>query len=115
VPAADAVPYLRIVFERPSRFPAAVAAAVLLFGSLSQNIAHAQQIGLVTSPPVHAATTSVRDDANALPLHRPWPAPVGHRQPRSADVPRDKAFAAWEREQSIQNHRLDRSLIICRC
>ncbi|WJR75592.1 hypothetical protein [Bradyrhizobium sp. NP1] len=44
----------------------------------------------------------------------PWLAPVGHRQPRQADVPRHEAVSTWERQQQQVDQELDRKLIICR-
>jgi hypothetical protein len=44
----------------------------------------------------------------------PWLAPVGHRQPRQADVPRHEAVSTWERQQQRVDQELDRKLIICR-
>ena len=44
----------------------------------------------------------------------PWLAPVGHRQPRRADVPQSEALSAWERQQRQFDQELDRRLIICR-
>lgn len=44
----------------------------------------------------------------------PWPAPVGHRQPRVADIPQSSDLSAWEREQQQLDAELDRKLIICR-
>ncbi|MFH0302160.1 hypothetical protein AAFX91_34260 [Bradyrhizobium sp. 31Argb] len=49
-----------------------------------------------------------------LTAQRPWLAPVGHRQPHQADVPRHEAVAAWERQQQQFDQELDRKLIICR-
>ena len=42
------------------------------------------------------------------------PAPVGHRQPRLADVPRQDSVAAWESQQREANEELDRKLVICK-
>jgi hypothetical protein len=44
----------------------------------------------------------------------PWLAPVGHRQPHHADVPRHETVSAWGRQQRQADHALDRKLIICR-
>jgi hypothetical protein len=49
-----------------------------------------------------------------LTTHLPWLAPVGHRQPHQAGVPRHEAVSAWERQQLQADHELDRKLIICR-
>ena len=58
--------------------------------------------------------TSASED-RALPTSRlPWLAPVGHRQPRLAEVPRSEAVSTWERQQRQLDQELDRKLIICR-
>ena len=58
--------------------------------------------------------TSASGD-RALPTSRlPWLAPVGHRQPRLAEVPRSEAVSTWERQQRQLDQELDRKLIICR-
>ncbi|WFU69287.1 hypothetical protein [Bradyrhizobium sp. CB2312] len=44
----------------------------------------------------------------------PWVAPVGHRQPRLADVPRHESVAAWESQQRQADAELDRKLVICK-
>ena len=49
-----------------------------------------------------------------LTAHLPWLAPVGHRQPQQADVPRHETLSVWEREQQRADRELDRKLIICR-
>ena len=49
-----------------------------------------------------------------LTSHSPWLAPVGHRQPRQADIPQNEVLSAWEREQQHGDDELDRKLIICR-
>jgi hypothetical protein len=49
-----------------------------------------------------------------LTSHSPWLAPVGHRQPRRADIPQNEVLSAWEREQQHGDDELDRKLIICR-
>jgi hypothetical protein len=51
---------------------------------------------------------------NGLTSHSPWLAPVGHRQPRRADIPQNQVLSAWEREQQYAYDELDRKLIICR-
>jgi hypothetical protein len=44
----------------------------------------------------------------------PWIAPVGHRQPRLADVPQREVVSGWERQQLQAAQELDRKLVICR-
>lgn len=97
MPLAGAVPYLHIILQRTVRYAAVIATAVTLSGVLSPMTARAAQ------------------DSSELTSHRPWLAPVGHRQPQRADVPHDGAFAARERGQRMLDNVFDRSLIICRC
>lgn len=49
-----------------------------------------------------------------LTSRSPWLAPVGHRQPRRADVPQHQAGSAGEQQQKQVDRELDRKLIICR-
>ncbi len=122
----DAVPYLHIIVKRSTRYAAVVAAGLVLFGLLSPTAVTAQRsAGAVTNLSVSAPATegarqavAARPDRNgATPLtsHSPWLAPVGHRQPRMADVPQDEASTARERQQFRLDRELDRKLIICRC
>src|SRR5262245_19292972 len=76
-------------------------------------------VGLLS--PAHATPDVLPDlpvsvaAEHALPTsRRPWLAPVGHRQPRLAEVPRHEAVSAWEQQQQQLEHELDRKLIICR-
>ena len=44
-----------------------------------------------------------------------WPAPVGHRQPRAADVPAEgQRKSGFDRQLERLNHALDGRLRICR-
>ena len=126
VPAAGGVPYLHIIVKRSTSYAAVVAAGLVLFGLLSPTAATAQQsASAVTDLSVSAPATdgarhavAARPDRNgATPLtsHSPWLAPVGHRQPRRADVPKDEASTARERQQFRLDRERDRKLIICRC
>jgi hypothetical protein len=76
------------------RRAAAAAVAVAFFGLALPAEAASQQAGLTS--------------------HSPWLAPVGHRQPRLADIPQNEVPSAWEREQQHGDDELDRKLIICR-
>jgi hypothetical protein len=63
-------------------------------------------------------TTAVpaRNRALDLTSQLPWRAPIGHRQPRKADVPPAEVFSTWERQQQRLDAELDGKLIICwRC
>ena len=126
VPAADGVPYLHIIVERSTRYAAVVAAGLVLFGLLSPTTVTARQRASVatdlsvsataTDGASHAvAAKSDRNGTTPLTSHLPWLAPVGHRQPRSSDVPQNEASAARTRHQFRLDHELDRKLIICRC
>ena len=126
VPAAGGVPYLHIILERSTRYAAVVAAGLVLFGLLSPTTVTARQrAGVVTDLSVSATATdgashavAAKPDRNgttSLTSHLPWLAPVGHRQPRRADVPQDEASAARARQQFRLDKELDRKLIIGRC
>jgi hypothetical protein len=126
IPAADAVPYLHVIVKPSTTYGAVVAAGLVLFGLLSPTAVTAQQsASAVTDLSVSAPATdgarhavAARPDRNgATPLtsHSPWLAPVGHQQPRRADVTQDEASAARERQQHRLDRELDRKLIICRC
>jgi hypothetical protein len=97
VPVAGAMPYFQVILARSVRYAAVVAAAVVMSGVLSPMTARAEQ------------------NTNLLTSTRPWLAPVGHRQPRQADVLHDEGYAAREHEQLLLDKVFDRSLIICRC
>ena len=109
-----------------TRYAATVAAGLVLFGLLSPTTVTAQQrASVVTDLSVSSTATDGashalaakpdRNGATALTSHLPWLAPVGHRQPRRADVPRDEAFSVRKRRQLRVDKELDRKLIICRC
>lgn len=96
--------------NRPSKAAAAVAIVAAL---LSQAHAADQQYAAAVYP--RLSRTSVSDRAPILLTSRsPWLAPVGHRQPRLADVPNHESVAAWESQQRQANEELDRKLIICK-
>ncbi|SDJ63844.1 hypothetical protein SAMN05216338_105754 [Bradyrhizobium sp. Rc2d] len=97
-------------------------AALVFVGLLSPANATYQDPASVF-PDLPIGTTADHPDAKAavarsrsmvLTSHLPWLAPVGHRQPRRADVPPAEAIAAWERQQQRLDQELDRKLIICR-
>jgi hypothetical protein len=126
VPAAGGVPYLHIIVERSTRYAAVVAAGLVLFGLLAPTAVTARQrASVATDLSVSATATDGtshavaakpgRNGTTPLTSHLPWLAPVGHRQPRSSDVPQDEASAARVRHQFRLDNELDRKLIICRC
>jgi hypothetical protein len=92
------------------------------------NTARAGLVFVGMLSPVHAAyqrdavsvfpdlpKTAVADRSSAvLTAHLPWLAPIGHRQPQRADVPRSEAISSWERRQQQLDQELDQKLIICR-
>jgi hypothetical protein len=106
---------------------AVVAAGISLFGLLSPANAASQLKALDSPSGVSAASHAVgdrpdlrssrseQDCARDLTSHLPWLAPVGHRQPRPADIPADKPPASAARAQERLNTQLDQKLIICRC
>ncbi|WP_245324020.1 hypothetical protein [Bradyrhizobium stylosanthis] len=88
-------------------------AGLLLIGLLSPAHAFDRSTSLdaLSNLPSRAAERL----ASAEPTsHRPWLAPVGHRQPSRADAPQSDSLSAWEREQQQRDQMLDRKLIICR-
>ena len=109
-----------------TRYAAAVAAGVVLFGLLSSVNTMAQQdrISTLTEPSRSASAAHDnnhpavavpdRNAAIAMTSHLPWLAPVGHRQPRKVDVRQNEDLSARERGQQHVNEKLDRKLIICR-
>jgi hypothetical protein len=117
---------------RSIKYAAIVAAGVALFGLLSPANATPQLNASSSSSSVSAASRaaddgrylqssrseqgprSEQDSAKDLTSHLPWLAPVGHRQPRVADIPADKPPTALERAQERLNVQLDQKLIICR-
>ena len=88
-------------------------AGLVLVGLLSPANAICQHDAVAVSPDLPISATA--DHASTvLTTHLPWLAPVGHRQPHQADVPRHETVSAWERQQRQADHALDRKLIICR-
>jgi hypothetical protein len=88
-------------------------AGLVVVGLLSPANAICQHDAVAVSPDRLISATA--DHASTvLTTHLPWLAPVGHRQPHQADVPRHEAVSAWERQQLQADHELDRKLIICR-
>jgi hypothetical protein len=86
---------------------------VVLVGMLSP--AHAaHQHATVSVFPDLPNSAPANHSSRVLTAQLPWLAPVGHRQPNQADVPRHEAVSAWERQQHQMDQELDRKLIICR-
>jgi hypothetical protein len=105
-----------------SRYAAAVAAGVAFLGLAGPASAAPQERGVALAALAIAADRDsraanvppIRQATAALTSHSPWLAPVGHRQPRLADVPQDDVLSASEREQRTLDEELDRKLVICR-
>ncbi|WGD52411.1 hypothetical protein QA641_00185 [Bradyrhizobium sp. CB1650] len=89
----------------------AAARIALSLALLSPAHAADQQYAAAVYPDV---SRSAQRAPTVLTSRLPWVAPVGHRQPRLADVPRDESVAAWESQQRQANEELDRKLIICK-
>ncbi|WP_426409701.1 hypothetical protein [Bradyrhizobium ganzhouense] len=97
----------------PQRLLGAAAAVAIFSALLSPASATDRQQTAAVFPDV--STGAAMDRAPIVLTSRlPWLAPVGHRQPRLADVPRHEAVSAWERQQQQVDQDLDRKLIICR-
>ena len=103
-----------------------LATGLVLFGLLSPTAVTARQrasvatdlsVGATATDGANRAVAAKPDRNGTTPLtsRLPWLAPVGHRQPRSSDVPQDEAHAARARHQFRLDNELDRKLIICRC
>ena len=103
-----------------------VAVGVTLFGALVPALAAGKQENVDVFPDLQAST-NVDNDKNyvAIPVparnraldltsQLPWRAPIGHRQPRKADVPSPEVLSTWERQERRLDAELDRKLIICR-
>ena len=61
-----------------------------------------------------AAAPAQKDDAMAPVTRLPWPAPIGHRQPRASEIPKNPQLSEFEPEQRWLDKDLDRKLKICR-
>ncbi|VIO71889.1 hypothetical protein [Bradyrhizobium ivorense] len=94
------------------------AAAIVVFAGLLAPASANQPVGVFPDLPVSATADQPKSAARSRPIEltsrRPWLAPVGHRQPQLADVPRPETVSAWERQQQQLDHELDRKLVICR-
>jgi hypothetical protein len=89
-----------------------LAAAVLVFASASAAFANsAGKYNACTGIGVHNATIQHEADGTVQIARHPWPAPVGHHQPRASDVGAD-ALPSAERDRWLDTE-LDRKLVIC--
>jgi hypothetical protein len=88
-------------------------AGLFFVGMLSPAHAAYQHDAVSVFPDLPISATA--DHASTAPTsHRPWLAPVGHRQPHRAEVPQPEAVSAWELQQQQSDQELDRKLVICR-
>ena len=69
---------------------------------------------LVLGSAAMAQNNGVGSPSSSNPRGNVSQAPVGHRQPRLADVPRHESVSAWEAQQHQTEEELDRKLIICK-
>ncbi|WP_424627321.1 hypothetical protein [Bradyrhizobium sp. SYSU BS000235] len=106
---------------------AALVAATLILGSAAPALAadngarsnivladrHAQ--GAAENREAASVTHSRNESiARRLSAQKPWPAPVGHRQPRISDIPASAQLSSAELDEQRQDRELNAKLIICR-
>jgi len=106
------------------RLWATLAVATLVFGTSPILAASNLRSGdIVSDTPVDgaagnapgvAALPTLRNDADIGIRRLPWQAPVGHRQPKLVEVPRNTQLAPFEAEQRRLDAELDKKLAICR-
>lgn len=101
----------------------AAAAAFAFVGLLSPANANSSRDAVSIFPDLPISTAADHSGARAavesnrpmvLTSRLPWLAPVGHRQPRRAEIPQSEEISAWERQQQQFDQELDRKLVICR-
>jgi hypothetical protein len=87
---------------------------IVALGSIAVSQTASAQNGSNANP---GASTTV-GAAGATAMFQPAPgssrAPVGHRQPRPADVPDDPELSDDDRALLRENGRVDKKLVICR-
>jgi hypothetical protein len=99
---------------------AALVAATLILGSAAPVLAAGEgarsNIVLAEQNREVASVTPSRGEgiAHRLPVQRPWPAPVGHRQPRVSDVSANEQLSSAELEERRRDRELNAKLVICR-
>jgi hypothetical protein len=113
------------ILNQSAKYAAALATCVVIMGWHSPAGA-AQRSGASVSPNLAVSGTTPNDNGDtaigvparnralALTSHLPWRAPIGHRQPRGADIQLNESISEWEGQQDRLNKELDRKLIICR-
>lgn len=90
---------------------ALIVSSALAADNASRPVAIARADSLAPVASEVAVATPVRNGRVQL-ARLPWPAPVGHRQPRVSDVPAE-GLSGLERERWLDRE-LDRKLVICR-
>ena len=86
--------------------------AVILAALLSGRTATAETVGLAKPSPVAGSPGTSDASSRGRELSLAWPAPVGHRQPQSKDLPSqnpNELDAISEEDRAV-----DRKLTICR-
>ena len=99
--------------SRTSILKRSLSAVAVLAALLSPANASYRQESIAVFPDLSISAATDRAPI-VLTSRLPWLAPVGHRQPRQADVPQHEAVSAWEHQQQQFDQELDRKLIICR-
>jgi hypothetical protein len=114
------------IVKQLTRYAAALATCVVLMSWHWPPGAAAQQNGESAFSDLAVSGTTPNDNSDAavgaparnrdlaLTSRLPWRAPIGHRQPRRADIELNETMSAWERQQDRVNKELDRKLLICR-
>lgn len=97
------------ILDRSTR---AAAALAIIAALLSPASAADRQATAAVYPEMSSSAAMDRAPV-VLTSRLPWPAPVGHRQPRRDEVPQSE-ISAWERQQRQLDQELNRKLIICR-
>jgi hypothetical protein len=90
------------------------AAAVAIFAALLSPANATYRQNSIAIFPDFSISAATNRAPIVLTSRLPWLAPVGHRQPHQANVPRHEAVSAWEHQQQQFDKELDRELIICR-
>ncbi len=108
-------------------FSAAIVTAALILGSASPVLAAdsgSKSSMVLADAPTNGTAGQNREVASVTPfshndgvrssVQKPWPAPVGHRQPRVSDVSNNVRLSSSALEDRRLDRELDAKLIICR-
>jgi hypothetical protein len=90
----------------------AIAIAAVVIGSASAASANVGGTFGARTSDIRNAAIEHKDDERIRVARLPWPAPVGHRQPRANDVPPVNQ-SSTERDRLLDK-KLDEKLVICR-